>query len=185
MSKNNTKSFKKGILIIGIALVLIIAVIFIIQFKKNKTHQILESDKELDSSHYSIDTLSPTLFYWKAEHDTATNKEFLNRGSLLDSISKTPHNLIGILNKRPAKSKIEFISINEDTLTISILDEKYLIEQMGSTGAYCYLAETVFTLTEIKWVELVRIEMEHGSHASPGIYRRNDFENMIKGKEAQ
>ncbi len=51
---------------------------------------------------------------------------------------------------------------------------------MGTTGAYCYLGETVFTLTENELIKYVEIEMDSGSHTSPGVYNRNDFKDLMK-----
>ncbi|WP_282125350.1 hypothetical protein [Marinifilum flexuosum] len=51
---------------------------------------------------------------------------------------------------------------------------------MGTTGAYCFLGETIFTLTELDSINKVSIEMEVGSHAGPGVYTKDDFYDLIK-----
>jgi hypothetical protein len=119
-------------------------------------------------------------FYWKSDYDTVTNKEFLQKGRLLDSLTQSPIELIEILNKRNNQPKIKYINIQSDTIIIQIINDEFLSEQMGSTGAYCYLGETVFTLTENELIGFVKIEMDTGSHANPGIYNRNDFKDLIK-----
>jgi hypothetical protein len=121
-----------------------------------------------------------TSFYWYIEYDTILNYEYLIRGIFIDSISQDPLKLIEVLNFREPKCKIEYIGIENDTLHIRILNDEILGEQMGSTGAYCYLGETVFTLTESDLVDYVRIDMNYGSHASPGIYQRKDFRDLGK-----
>jgi len=128
---------------------------------------------------YFIDSLILTDIYWHIEYDTILNREYLVKGNLLDSLSQSPAELIDILNRRESKCKIEYIDIIEDTIAIRITDDQYLSEQMGSTGAYYYLAETVYTLTEAVLIKFVRIEMEYGSHAGPGLYSRNDFRDLI------
>jgi hypothetical protein len=120
-----------------------------------------------------------TQFYWHTEHDTILNKEYLVRGDLVDSISGSPHELVEILNIRKAKCKIELIDIVNDTICIKILNDEILTEQMGSSGAFCYLGETVFTLTEYDLLHFVKIEMDFGSHGSPGIYQRKDFKELL------
>ncbi len=127
---------------------------------------------------YNLDSVIITDFYWHADFDTVLNKEFITKGNMLDSTSKSPDELINILNKRKPKSKIEFIKKVGDTITIKILDDEYLTEQMGTSGANCYLAETIFTLTENGLIKFVRIEMEYGSHASPGLYARDYFKDL-------
>jgi len=115
-----------------------------------------------------------------SDFDTITNHEYLKRGLMLDSISKSPNELIEILNLRPTKCKIDYIDIIRDTIKIKILDDEYLTEQMGTSGADCYMAETIFTLTENDLIKFVRFEMDYGSHASPGLYSRKDYKWMIK-----
>ncbi len=53
-----------------------------------------------------------------------------------------------------------------------------ITEEMGTSGADCYLAETIFTLTENDLIKFVRIEMNYGSHASPGLYNRDNFKDI-------
>lgn len=99
---------------------------------------------------------------------------------MLDSIAKSPSELIEILNLRPSKCKIDYVDITGDTIIIKILDDEYLTEQMGTSGADCFMSETIFTLTESDLIKFVRFEMDYGSHASPGLYSRKDFKWMIK-----
>lgn len=120
----------------------------------------------------------PTDYYWHTDYDTTKNTEFLVKGELMDSIKSSPIQLVEFLNNRESESKIEWIEITGDTANIKILNEEYLAERMGSTGAYCYLGETVFTLTEHDSIKYVNIQMEYGSHAGPGVYSRNDFKSL-------
>jgi hypothetical protein len=129
---------------------------------------------------YEIDITKLTNYYWSTDFDTLINREYLTKGKMLDSISQSPSELIEILNARKAKSKIEFKEFLKDTLIIQIFESEYLTEQMGTTGAHCYLGETIFTLTENPNIKFVRIEMEAGSHANPGIYSRRNFMDLLK-----
>ena len=129
---------------------------------------------------YQINNENLADFYWKSDYDTVNNKEFLIKGRLMDSLGKYPNELIEILNKRNAQPKIEYIDIQSDTIKIQIVNDEFLTEQMGTTGAYCYLGETVFTLTENDLIRFVKIEMDYGSHASPGVYSREDFADLMK-----
>jgi spore germination protein GerM len=130
--------------------------------------------------YYQINNDSLSDFYWKSDYDTINNKEFLIKGRLIDSLGKSPNKLIEVLNKRNVQPKIEYLDIQSDTIKIQIVNDEFLTEQMGTTGAYCYLGETVFTLTENDLIIFVKIEMDFGSHASPGIYTRMDFKDLIK-----
>lgn len=189
MNKRNITNIKKVLIVVGIVLILILGVLWIIQFVQ--TDNCLEkggrwnsSLKECECPH-TIDLSRIADYYWKCEYDTTINSEYLNRGTLLDSISKSPNSLIDILNMRSSKSKIKFVELAKDTLIIDILNDTFLTQQMGSLGAYCYMAETVYTLTENKLINFVKFEMNYGSHASPGLYSRGDYERMMKSKALQ
>lgn len=130
--------------------------------------------------YYQINAKNLADFYWQADFDTVTNQEFIVKGRLVDSLGKSPNELIEILNNRNEQPKIEYIDIQSDTILIQIVNDEFLTEQMGTAGAYCYLGETVFTLTENDLIKFVKIEMDSGSHASPGIYTRVDFKDLIK-----
>jgi hypothetical protein len=121
-------------------------------------------------------------FYWHTVNDTILNKEFLIKGRLIDSIGRSPYQLIEILNKRNLKCKIEMIDLFKDTIIIKIINDEFLTEQMGTDGAHCFLGETVYTLTENDRIRFVRFVMDYGSHASPGIYTRNDVKDLIKSQ---
>jgi hypothetical protein len=130
-------------------------------------------------------TTDPTTlsdYYWHIEYDSIHHSEYLQKGRLLDSLVHSPLKLIDILNKRDAKCRITLKEITKDTIIIEIQDAYYVTERMGSTGAFCYLGETVFTLTELEGIRFVRIEIDEGSHAGPGIYNRFDF-NTLKQLE--
>lgn len=119
------------------------------------------------------------LYYWHAEYDSVNNTEILRKGRLVDSIYKNAHGLIKILNNREPKCSIELIDQSNDTVTVMIINDEYLTEQMGTTGALFYIAETVLTITEDQSINYVTIEMNYGSHANPGTYSRNDFNSIL------
>jgi len=184
MIKKKNKKNLIGLLIVGIILICIPAIEKAIQFFKidsclDKGGSWNSHSKKCECL-YTIDTNRIADYCWKADFDSITNHEYLKRGKMLDSISGAPFELIEILNKRQSKSKIIFAEIKGDTIVIKILNDEYLTEQMGTSGADCYMAETIYTLTENNLIQFVRFEMDYGSHASPGLYSRNDYERMIK-----
>ena len=178
----NKKYFIIIISVIGISLISVIGIKWINRF--------FQIDKCLDMGGkwdyeknkcmgcYNLDSVAITDFYWHTYFDTILNKDYIIRGKMLDSISRSPDELINILNRRKSKCKIEYLKFSNDTLIIKILDDEYLTEQMGTSGAECYLAETIFTLTENDLIKFVRIEMDFGSHASPGLYTRDNFKDI-------
>lgn len=130
----------------------------------------------------SLSSASLKDYYWSTAYDSIQNKEYLQKGKLMDAINPTVDELIEILNKRPFECSIEYIGQRNDTLDIRILNDEFLTERMGSTGAFTVLGETVYTLTENDSVTFVNMEMNEGSHAGPGTYHRSDFKALVKKK---
>lgn len=124
-----------------------------------------------------------TEYYWHTVYDSIQNKEYLKKGRLLDSKAFSVPYLIEVLNKRPAECKIEYIDRLNDTLQLRILNDEFLTEQMGSSGSYCFLGETVYTLTENDSIKFVKIDMNEGSHASPGTYQRSNFKDLVNEED--
>lgn len=157
-----------------------------------KINRSLKIDKCLDSGGkwnyekdkyegvYEINSENLTKFYWVTNNDSISNRAILVKGIFLDSIGQSPNQLIEILNKRNSEPKIKFVDMANDTIKIKIANDEFLTERMGTTGAECFLAETVFTLTENKTIKFVNIEIDYGSHASPGIYQRKNFKKLEK-----
>jgi len=132
----------------------------------------------------AINETNYSSYIWATNYDTLRNDEFLRRGEMLDSTIKSPNTLIEILNLRTPECKLKYIGTSNDTLTVRILNEEILSEQMGSTGSLCFLAETIYTLTEIKGITYINIKMNYGSHAGPGVFSRGDFKQMIRKSDS-
>jgi hypothetical protein len=121
-------------------------------------------DEEAESQNYLI---------WKTDIDSKSvtkNPGFKNANFSVDSIIKG-------LNLKYREIPLEKIKLSHDTLYTQIKNSEYLGEQIGSTGAAYYLAEAVINLTTIKGVKFVNIAFAEGSHASPGVFTRKDFED--------
>jgi len=115
--------------------------------------------------------------FWYADYDSKTNTDIIIKGSSLDSASKTPKDLIAILNEG-ARTKIKFDKTSHDTIYVKLINDYYVTEQSGSTGAWWYIAGTTFTLTEINNINYVNYDFEEGSHLVPGVYSRETFNTL-------
>lgn len=94
----------------------------------------------------------------------------------LDTFSST--HLIELLNQNYPDIKIDFKKISHDTMYVKIPDSRKLANELGNTGAQNYLAAATYTLTELKNIKFVNIDMEPGDHAEPGVYSREDFKDL-------
>ena len=86
--------------------------------------------------------------------------------------------VMDVLNKRYEKLDLSLLGTSADTAFVKLGDVSYL-EQLGSTGNYAFMAEVVYCLTEVPNVNLVKFDFPELDHASPGLYRREDFDNKI------
>lgn len=90
----------------------------------------------------------------------------------------SPQDLIAMLNQKNGDVQLVLDKVSKDTVFLSIPKSAYLTNQMGSTGAYNYLATVVYNFTELKPITYVRFSFEEGDHAAPGVYSRNDFKRL-------
>ena len=111
---------------------------------------------------------------WKTDIDNkliSKNPDFKNSNFSIDSVIKG-------LNLKYREIPLEKIKLSHDTLYTQIKNSEYLGEQIGSTGAAYYLAETIINLTSVKGVKYVNMDFAEGSHATPGVFTRKDFEDF-------
>lgn len=86
--------------------------------------------------------------------------------------------LIDLLNKNYPDIHLDLVKTSHDTIYVKIPDSQKLANEIGDTGAENYLASATYTLTEMKNIHFVNIDMKAGDHAEPGVYSRDDFKNL-------
>lgn len=82
------------------------------------------------------------------------------------------------LNKRYKETKLELIRTSADTAFMKVDDVSYLAG-LGSSGNYGFIAEVVYSLTEVPGINLVHLDFEELDHAVPGLYNREDMDNKL------
>ena len=65
--------------------------------------------------------------------------------------------------------------LDGDTAVVSLARSNVVTEQLGSSGAQCYLAGVTFSLTSFESIDHVRFDIKEGSHGGPARYDRADF----------
>jgi hypothetical protein len=128
-------------------------------------------------------------YTWYAASGTKDDN-LLKRGAKIDQIKNDISKLIFALNKSnkdpetfrtPANKeptdppKLKLKGIQENVVTIEIINDEYLTQRMGSTGADEFLAVATFTLTEYDHIKAVNFIFKVGDHAFPGQYSREYF----------
>lgn len=127
-----------------------------------------------DSSRSKIDSLHVLPWHYDAIGDSMVynlnqDRDQLTLEEVVEVINEKYRDLIRLdLNKKV-----------DDTVFVSIPDAQYLTQSMGSTGAFGFMAEVTYSLTEIPGIAFVYFKFNEGDHASPGLYRREDFINKL------
>jgi len=123
---------------------------------------------------FGDETEAQNYLIWDTDLDNrivTKNPDFKNSNFFVDSIIKG-------LNLKYKEIPLEKVKLSHDTLYTQIRNSEYLGEQIGSTGAGFYLAEAVINLTSVKGIKYVNMDFAEGSHATPGVFTRKDFEDF-------
>ena len=118
-------------------------------------------------------TNKPSL--WTVEYEDNTKTEKLKKPEDIKIGSLSATDLINTLNETYTSVQLKYDKISNDTIFVKIPDSEKLTQQLGSTGAYNYMAATVFNLTELDHIKYVKFDFKGGDHASPGVFTREDF----------
>lgn len=121
-----------------------------------------------------IDSLELLPWVYDAEGDSMVFSTDVDSSQLSVAV------IINLLNQKyEGIIELDFLKQSHDTVFVAIPDAQYLTQSMGTTGAFGYLSEVTYSLTEVPGVSAVGIQFEEGDHASPGVYTRKDFSNKI------
>lgn len=115
---------------------------------------------------------------WTVELPENTREEKLKKPAdeKIKALSATQ--LISALNDNFRDVQLNFGKISHDTIYVSIPESEKLTQQLGSTGAYNYMAAAVYNLTELKGVKYVNFDFKEGDHAGPGTFKRDDYKTL-------
>lgn len=101
-----------------------------------------------------------------------------------DSVdAQTVPDLVNAFNRRFAgRFNLELLlqSTEGAAARVEVSDDTRLGEQMGSAGSRMYLATMTYTLTSLSRIDSVYLDIEEGSHASPGYYSRKTWVDLVQ-----
>jgi hypothetical protein len=130
-------------------------------------------------------------YVWRAEYDPQGAARLI-RGKRIQDIRAEMNKLVSALNRSVEKSELSHVTgdhvvtefpkiilqkAEPPTVIVEIMNDKYLSEAMGSSGAQDYLAIATYTLTESPGIKTVEFVFQAGEHAMPGPYTRESFPN--------
>src|SRR6218665_56240 len=144
----------------------------------NKPPQKINDSFIVNNKVNTVDTSATLMYVWSVDFE----KKIKIKNPVLKSEYINVDSLIKGLNVLYAQVLLEKVSLHNDTLFAKINDSEYLGERMGSYGAAEWLASTIINLTSVPGIKYVKIDFEEGSHASPGIWSKYDYDDVVEQK---
>jgi hypothetical protein len=71
--------------------------------------------------------------------------------------------------------KVKVICNKSDTLFIEILNDYYLTQSLGTTGAEMYIDSVANEFLKIETIQFIDFSFSPGDHAEPGVYSKNGY----------
>lgn len=115
---------------------------------------------------------------WTVEMQDNSKAEKLKKPADTKIKTLSVAQLISALNNNFSEVQLHYSKISHDTIYVTIPDSEKLTQQLGSTGAYNYIATAVYNLTELKDVKYVNFDFKEGDHAVPGVFSRGNFKEL-------
>jgi hypothetical protein len=116
--------------------------------------------------------------YWYYKFDKESKTEYIIKGLSVDSTLRVEKLIPKMLNERKSYWSIEYYLCKKDTFHLKVLPDITKYEQMHDSIPTSWLAETIFTLTELDSVNFVNVEVQVENHVSEGVYDREDFKEL-------
>ena len=131
-------------------------------------------------------------YTWYADYDVSSGADVLVRGRNIGGIRDDANRLILALNRSTADGEasrtqgdsiqnelptIILQKLEQRTAYITVANDQYLTQSMGSSGAQDWLAGVTYTLTEHPNIKAVDFSFTAGDHAMPGMYTRESFKD--------
>ncbi|OAQ38070.1 hypothetical protein A5893_14790 [Pedobacter psychrophilus] len=139
-----------------------------------------QTDNEIDSSnvmHYSVKEKPAQIadVPWAAELDSTSQKISMQKSDMVKSEDLDINNVAEAINRKYPEIHIASQNQSNDTVYVNIPDATYLTQQSGNMGSEIFMAETTYSFTEIPGVKFVHFNFKEGDHATPGTFKREDF----------
>jgi hypothetical protein len=112
---------------------------------------------------------------WMAVVDSISQEIKMIPSNLVKTEELSSDNVSKALNLKYPESKIIFQKQLNDTAFVNIPNATYLTQSNGSMGAKIFMAEVVYSFTQIPGTQYVNFSFKEGDHASPGTFSRIDF----------
>jgi hypothetical protein len=71
--------------------------------------------------------------------------------------------------------KLKLVKISADTVYLTVINDFYLTQSMGTTGAEDYIVQSGISLLEIDGINYVDYDFTMGDHAYPGTFSKAGY----------
>lgn len=133
-----------------------------------------ESGKQENTFSYN-----PAGALWEYQFDTILKDFKLVKLRQYNKDTLTIQRVENIVNMSWPKVQIKYLKTSKDTVYLTIPESKVLTQQMGTSGADAFMISTTYSFTDLKGIKYVSYDFEVGDHASPGVYNRNSWTQII------
>jgi len=72
--------------------------------------------------------------------------------------------------------KLKLVKISADTVYLTVINDFYLTQSMGTTGAEDYIVNSGVSLLEIDGINYVDFSFDMGDHAYPGTFSKAGYQ---------
>jgi hypothetical protein len=72
--------------------------------------------------------------------------------------------------------KLKLVKISGDTVYLTVINDFYLTQSMGTTGAEDYIVKSGVSLLEINGINYVDLNFTAGDHAYPGTFSKAGYQ---------
>ena len=121
-----------------------------------------------------------TLLAYEVNTEAKTMKRFTE----VPDSAFTASRVINGLNDKYRNIHLQLVKQSNDTLYVSVPDNEFLGERMGSTGASSWFQDAVINLTAVPNVNYVHIQMQERSHALPGVFSKQNIKGFKEVRDS-
>ncbi|CAN5557135.1 hypothetical protein BH11BAC3_BH11BAC3_42630 [soil metagenome] len=138
---------------------------------------------EDDTTYLTPEVIEPTneipavvnKMIWSSGYDSVQKKVILKQLRQVSQDTLSADKIISDINSSWVDVKLQLLKSSHDTLYVFIPESTTLTQNMGSSGAYNYIASVTYSLTELKGIKYVNYAFTEGDHLAPGTMKRSDF----------
>ncbi|MBN8787001.1 MAG: hypothetical protein J0I84_07915 [Terrimonas sp.] len=127
----------------------------------------------LNSEQTIVEQPDTVLFWTINDYDKTKTLVYKDSADITE-----PQSVINGVNSIYPDIHLLFVKQSNDTVYAKIDSAFAFTNDMGTSGAAEYLSTVIVNLTTLNNVNFVNLDFPRGSHASPGVFNKKDYENF-------